>query len=91
MKREDRAAVALNERCCYCLTFHYFDVSGNGEESADGEYVCGKCVDRLDGKRVAKHHELMRFLKDPDEIYRLERRVRDLETIVATFAEKAAA
>lgn len=81
----------LDDRCCYCWVFRYFDVNAEGEHSIDGGYVCGSCVKRLDGKRSATDTELHRFLMDPDEIYRLERRVKDLEHIVATFAERAAA
>lgn len=81
----------MDDRCCVCQTFRYFDINFEGEQTADGAYVCPSCVRSLDGKRAATHAELMRFLKDPDEIHRLEARVKDLETIVATtFRDMAA-
>lgn len=89
--KQDRSEIPLDERCSYCRVFRYFDVNETGEHSVDGAYICGQCVGRLDGKRQASDKELYRFLNDPDEIHRLEQRVRDLEMIVATFAERAAA
>lgn len=80
-----------DERCCQCSVFRYFDVNDEGERTADDAYICPQCVSRLDGKPAVPHHELMRFLKDPGVITRLELRVRDLESIVASFAERAAA
>lgn len=80
----------LEDRCCYCRAFSYFDMGGKSERTVDESYVCSTCVQRLDHKRCVTQQELMRFLNDPDEISRLEARVKDLEHIVASFAEMAA-
>lgn len=79
------------ERCCQCFVFRYFDVNDEGGRTADDAYICPGCVARLDGKPSVPHRDLVRFLKDPDVVNRLEQRVRDLESIVAAFAQRAAA
>lgn len=77
------------EPCSRCKVVRYLDC-GQYEETADGAYLCSSCAALMDGKRRPNQKELDRFFDDPDEIYRLEQRVKDLEVIVATFAEKAA-
>ena len=67
----------------------YLDLQ-EGARTLDRGYLCSGCIRLLWGPRYPTERECIRFIADPDEIYRLERRVKDLEAIVIAFAEKAA-
>lgn len=82
-----RTRVDLTERCAGCQTFRYFDCEEGEDGEAGAGYLCAGCVRRRDGKRRPTDQELKRFLDDPDEIYRLEQRVKDLQVVIASFAE----
>lgn len=80
----------LTERCVRCNVLRYFDLSA-GERTEEG-YLCTGCVRQRDGKRRPTQQELQRFLDDPDEMHRLEQRIKDLEVIVvAAIAAQAKA